>query len=201
MLFFYQFLFLVSSYLVSSIPFGYVLAKKYAKIDIRQHGSKNIGATNVMRLAGKKLAFLTLIFDGFKGAMMIIVARFVFFDVNNLHLFLVIIGSVCVLGHIYPVYLNFKGGKGVATAIAVLLALDFAVGMLAIFFWIMAFSAFRISSISSLIAIFSTVILSSVYGAPASQILFCLGLFILIFVRHRENILRIMTGEESKLKK
>ena len=201
MIFFYQFLFLVFSYFLSSIPFGYVLAKKYAKIDIRQHGSKNIGATNVMRLAGKKLAFLTLIFDGLKGAMMIIVARFVFFDVNNLHLFLVIIGAVCVLGHIYPIYLNFKGGKGVATAIAVLLALDFAVGMLAIFFWIMAFSAFRISSISSLIAIFSTVILSSVYGAPVSQILFCLGLFILIFVRHRENILRIMTGEESKLKK
>jgi glycerol-3-phosphate acyltransferase PlsY len=201
MIFFYQFLFLVFAYLISSIPFGLVLVKKYRQIDIRQHGSKNIGATNVMRLAGKKLAFLTLILDGFKGSMMIIIARFVFFDVNNLHLFLVIIGAVCVLGHIYSVYLNFKGGKGVATAIAVLLALDFAVGMLAICFWIMSFCAFRISSVSSLIAIFSTVILSSAYGAPTSQIIFCLALFILIFVRHRENILRIMTGEENKFKK
>ena len=201
MIFFYQFLFLVFAYLISSIPFGLVLVKKYRQIDIRQHGSKNIGATNVMRLAGKKLAFLTLILDGFKGSMMIIIARFVFFDVNNLHLFLVIIGAVCVLGHIYSVYLNFKGGKGVATAISVLLALDFAVGMLAICFWIMSFCAFRISSVSSLIAIFSTVILSSAYGAPTSQIIFCLALFILIFVRHRENILRIMTGEENKFKK
>jgi glycerol-3-phosphate acyltransferase PlsY len=201
MIFFYQFLFLVFAYLISSIPFGLVLVKKYRQIDIRQHGSKNIGATNVMRLAGKKLAFLTLILDGFKGSMMIIIARFVFFDVNNLHLFLVIIGAVCVLGHIYSVYLNFKGGKGVATAIAVLLALDFAVGMLAICFWIMSFCAFRISSVSSLIAIFSTIILSSAYGAPSSQIIFCLTLFILIFVRHRENILRIMTGEENKFKK
>ncbi len=201
MIFFYQFLFLVFAYLISSIPFGLVLVKKYRQIDIRQHGSKNIGATNVMRLAGKKLAFLTLILDGFKGSMMIIIARFVFFDVNNLHLFLVVIGAVCVLGHIYSIYLNFKGGKGVSTAIAVLLALDFAVGMLAICFWIMSFCAFRISSVSSLIAIFSTVILSSAYGAPTSQIIFCLGLFILIFIRHRENILRIMTGEESKFKK
>jgi glycerol-3-phosphate acyltransferase PlsY len=201
MIFFYQFLFLVFSYLISSIPFGFVLAKKYAKIDIRHQGSKNIGATNVMRLVGKKLAFFTLILDGFKGAIMIIIARFVFFDVNNLHMFLVIVGAVSVLGHIYSIYLNFKGGKGVATAIAVILALDFAVGMLAIFFWIMAFCAFRISSISSLIAIFSTVILSSVYGAPSSQIVFCLALFILIFARHRENILRLMTGEENKFKK
>jgi glycerol-3-phosphate acyltransferase PlsY len=201
MIFFYQFLFLVFSYLISSIPFGFVLAKKYAKIDIRKHGSKNIGATNVMRLVGKKLALFTLILDGFKGAFMIIVARFVFYDVNNLHLFLVIIGAVCVLGHIYSIYLNFSGGKGVATAIAVILALDFAVGMLAICFWILAFSAFRISSVSSLIAVFSTIILSSAYGAPSSQILFCLGLFILIFIRHRENILRLMTGEENKFKK
>lgn len=201
MIFFYQFLFLVFSYLIASIPFGYLLAKKYAKIDIRLHGSKNIGATNVMRLAGKKLAFFTLILDGFKGAFMIIIARFMFYDVNNLHLFLVLIGSVCVLGHIYSVYLNFKGGKGVATAIAVLLSLDFAVGMLAICFWILTFCACRISSISSLVAVFSTVILSSAYGAPTSQIVFCLGLFVLIFVRHRENILRIMTGEENKLNK
>lgn len=201
MIFFYQFLFLVFAYLVSSIPFGFYLAKKYAKIDIREHGSKNIGATNVMRLAGKKLAFFTLLLDGFKGALMIIVARFMFYDVNNLHLYLVIIGGVCVLGHVYSVYLNFKGGKGVATAIAVMLALDFAVGMLAICFWIMAFCALRISSVSSLVAIFSTVVLSSVYGAPTSQILFCLMLFILVFVRHRENILRLMTGEENKFKK
>ena len=157
--------------------------------------------SNALGMISVTLALLTLILDGFKGALMIIVARFLFFDVNNLHLFLVVIGAVCVIGHIYSIYLNFKGGKGVATAIAVLLALDFAVGMLAICFWIMSFCAFRISSVSSLVAVFSTVILSSAYDAPTSQIIFCLALFILIFVRHRENILRIMTGEESKFKK
>ena len=194
-----QFLFLVITYFIGAIPFGLLLTKIFAKKDIREFGSKNIGATNVTRIVGKKLGFLTLILDGLKGAIMLIIARFSFYDSVNLHLFLVLVGFVAVVAHIYPVYINFKGGKGVATAIAVLFALDSTVGFLVICFWIMSFCLFRISAVASLIAIFSSILLSSTYGAPMSQLVFCTALFILILYRHKENIIRLAAGEEKKI--
>lgn len=195
----YQIVFLVLTYAIAAIPFGLVLAKTFAGKDVRQLGSKNIGATNVARVAGKKLGFLTLILDGLKGAVMVIIARFNFYDLDNLHLFLVLVSAAAVIGHIYPIYLNFKGGKGVATAIAVLFALDVSVGFLVVCFWIMSFCLFRVSSVSSLIAIFSSIVLSSAYDSPTSQYVFCWFLFLLILVRHKENILRLLTGEEKKM--
>ena len=194
-----QFFFLILTYAIAAIPFGLVLAKIFAKKDIRQFGSKNIGATNVARVLGKKLGFFTLILDGLKGAIMVIIARFSFCDAENLHLLLVLVAAVAVLAHVYPIYLNFKGGKGVATAIAVLFALDPAVGFLAVCFWIMSFCLFRISSISSIIAVFSSIVISSSFEAPQSQINFCWFLAALILVRHKENIVRLLTGEEKKL--
>ncbi len=198
MIFVYQILYLVLSYLVASIPFGLLLSKAFAKKDIRKFGSKNIGATNVTRILGKKLGALTLLLDGIKGAIMVIIARFYFFEVNNLHLYLVLVSSVAVLGHIFSIYLKYRGGKGVATALACLLALDFSVGMLSLCFWMLAFSAFKTSSISSLVAIFSSIITSSLFEAPTSQIVFCWFLFILILIKHKDNILGIATGEEKK---
>ena len=195
----YQLLFLGLTYAIAAIPFGLVLAKIFAKKDIREFGSKNIGATNVARVIGKKLGFATLILDGLKGAIMVIIARFTFYELENLHLFLVLVAAVAVLGHVYPIYLNFKGGKGVATAIAVLFALDVSVGFLVICFWILSFCLFRISSVSSIIAIFSSIIISTSFGAPGSQIAFCWFLSLLILVRHKENIIRLITGEEKKL--
>ena len=195
----YQIVFLVLTYAIAAIPFGLVLAKTFAGKDLRQLGSKNIGATNVARVAGKKLGLLTLILDGLKGAIMVIIARFNFYDLDNLHLFLVLVSAAAVLGHIYPIYLNFKGGKGVATAIAVLFALDVSVGFLVVCFWIMSFCLFRVSSVSSLIAIFSSIVLSAAYDAPTSQYVFCWFLFLLILVRHKENIFRLLTGEEKKM--
>ena len=130
---------------------------------------------------------------------MVIIARFTFYEMQNLHLFLVLVAAVAVLGHVYPIYLNFKGGKGVATAIAVLFALDVSVGFVVICFWILSFCLFRISSISSIIAIFSSIIISTSFDAPGSQIAFCWFLFLLILVRHKENIVRLITGEEKKL--
>jgi glycerol-3-phosphate acyltransferase PlsY len=194
-----QLLFLGLTYAIAAIPFGLVLAKIFAKKDIREFGSKNIGATNVARVIGKKLGFATLILDGLKGAIMVIIARFTFHEMQNLHLFLVLVAAVAVLGHVYPIYLNFKGGKGVATAIAVLFALDVSVGFLVICFWILSFCLFRISSISSIIAIFSSIIISTSFSAPGSQIAFCWFLSLLILVRHKENIIRLITGEEKKL--
>lgn len=194
----FQIIFLILTYLIAAIPFGLVITKIFAKKDIREFGSKNIGATNVTRVVGKKLGFITLILDALKGAIMIIIARFGFYDYENLHLFLVLVAATAVVAHIYPVYLNFKGGKGVATAIAVLLALDFSVGFLAICFWILSFCLFRTSSISSLVALLSSGIISSCQGAPTSQIVLCWFLFILILIRHKENIVRLISGEEKK---
>lgn len=197
MILLYQFLFLALTYSISAIPFGLVLAKLCGKIDIREVGSKNIGATNVTRVLGKKLGFLTLLLDGLKGAVMVIIARFSFAEVENLHLFLALVSAVAVVAHIYPVYLRFKGGKGVATSIATLFAIDFKVGFLVTCFWIMSFFLFRISSVASLLAIFSSIVLSMRYEAPSAQIVLCCFLSILILIRHKENIVRLLTGEEK----
>lgn len=196
---FYHILFLILTYLISAIPFGLLLAKIFAKTDIRQLGSKNIGATNVARVVGKKIGFATLVLDGLKGAIMIIIARFSFFEMHDLHLFLGLVAVIAVIGHVYPVYLSFKGGKGVATTIAVLLALDPLVGILVISVWILIFCLFRTSSISSLIATFSSIILSLLLNAPISQIAVCSFLFFIILIRHKENICRLLAGEEKKL--
>jgi glycerol-3-phosphate acyltransferase PlsY len=193
----HQLLFLALTYAIAAIPFGLVLAKLFAKTDIRELGSKNIGATNVARVVGKKLGFLTLILDGSKGAVMVIIARFNFVEVDNLHLFLALVALVSVIGHVFPVYLRFKGGKGVATTIAVILALDFKVGFLIIIFWIMSFCILRISSVSSLLAIGSSIVLSYNYDAPTEQIILCWILFVIVLIRHKENIKRLLLGEES----
>ncbi len=195
----YQLLFLVATYFIAAIPFGLLVTKKYLGQDVRKSGSGNIGATNVARVAGKKLGALTLVLDALKGMIMVILARFFFDYVYHLHLFLVLVCAVAVLAHIYPIYLDYKGGKGVATAIAVLLALDPAVGFLAIVFWIMAFLMFRISAIASMSSILSAIFTSLHYDAPSSQVVLCIFLFILITIRHKENILRILMGEENKM--
>lgn len=199
MMVFYQILYLIFSYLICSIPFGLIFGKIFAKTDIRDFGSKNIGATNATRILGKKIGLATLLFDSGKGMTMVIIARFSFYEANYLHLFLVLVSLVSILGHIYPLYLKFKGGKGVATSIGSIIALDFSVGILAICFWILTFVSFRISAIASLVAIFSTTIFSTAYDAPFSQIIFCWIVFAIIFIKHKENILRILTGEEKKM--
>lgn len=187
--------------MVGAIPFGVLLTKIFCGgVDVRAFGSHNIGATNVTRVAGKKIGFFTFILDAGKGAVMVIGARFAFYDLDSFHLMLVVVGGTAILAHTYPVYLDFKGGKGVATSIGVLLAIDFNVGFLVICFWIMSFCLFRISSVSSLISIFSSIILSAMYDAPGSQIVFCCLLFILILVRHKENIMRLLVDEEKKIK-
>jgi glycerol-3-phosphate acyltransferase PlsY len=197
---FYQILFLILAYFIAAIPFGLIITKLFAGIDIREGGSKNIGATNVVRLAGKKLGLVTLLLDGAKGAVMVIAARFLFQDTSFLHSYLSLVALTCVLAHIYPIYLNFKGGKGVATAIAVLLALDLNVGLAAIIVWALSFLICRISSVSSLLAIFSAAIYSMVYFESLAQVIFSIILFALIAYRHKENILRLKNGEEKKAK-
>lgn len=197
---FYQILFLILAYFIAAIPFGLIITKLFAGIDIRQGGSKNIGATNVVRLAGKKLGLATLLLDGAKGWLMVIIASFLFQETSFLYLYLSLVALTCVLAHVYPIYLNFKGGKGVATAIAVLLALDLNMGTVAIIMWLLTFLISRISSVSSLMAIFSAIIYSIIYFESYVQVAFSIILFALIAYRHKENILRLKNGEEKKAK-
>jgi glycerol-3-phosphate acyltransferase PlsY len=198
---FCQILFLILTYLVAAIPFGLVLTKLFVKKDVRDFGSGNIGATNVVRVAGKKIGLLTLILDGLKGAVMVVAARFLFQNVGNLHLFLVVVGAVAILAHVYPVYLNFKGGKGVATTLAILLTLDLDIGLLVIGCWIALFAIFRTASISSVASVFASIFLSIYFGVPASQVVFCCFIFLIILIRHKENISRLISGEEKSFKK
>ena len=199
MIFILQILFLAVTYFICAIPFGFVITRIFLKQDIRDSGSGNIGATNVTRVGGKKLGVVTLLLDGAKGALMVILGRFLFNDVAHLHLFLVLVAIVAVLAHIYPIYLNFKGGKGVATALATLLALDPIVGFVSAIIWIACFLIFRISAISSLVAVFSSLIVAFYCDAPLSEILLCIFLFVLITIRHKENIARILAGQEKKM--
>jgi len=202
MLLVYQFIFLLLTYFIAAIPFGLLLAKAFGKQDIREHGSGNIGATNAARVLGKKFGLATLILDGLKGAVMVIIARFVFGDVRYLSVFLALVASVAVIAHIYPVYLKFKGGKGVATTFAVLLVINPAIGLVTCAAWLIIFAVTRISSLAALGAI-SIAPIYAIYlyvnqSALKVDILLCLLLTALIFVRHKENILRIKAKEENK---
>jgi len=193
-----QIIFLFITYLISSVAFGLFLGKIFAKIDIREHGSKNIGATNVARVINKKLGLATLLLDGLKGGAMVIIARLIFYNSDNLEIFLIIVAAIAVIGHIFPIYLKFKGGKGVATSIATIIALDPYIGVAISLIWIVAFILFRISAISSLMAIFSAIIISIFYNSMAYNIFYFL-LFLLILYRHKENITRLIKGSENKL--
>jgi glycerol-3-phosphate acyltransferase PlsY len=200
MIYLYQFLFLTLTYLISSIPFGLLVAKVFSGKDIREIGSKNIGATNVARTLGKKLGAITLILDGIKGALMVITARFLFSDVGFLNTFLILVGTVAVLGHIFPIYLKFKGGKGVATSLAVLLALNPIIGLVGLLAWIIVFIFTKISSISSLSSALMITGFAFYSHTLFEEILFCVFLTTVIFIRHRENISRILKGKETRFK-
>ncbi|MDA0902010.1 MAG: glycerol-3-phosphate 1-O-acyltransferase PlsY [Proteobacteria bacterium] len=195
-----QFLFLVLTYLIAAIPFGLLLSKILAKKDVRKHGSGNIGATNVARVLGKKLGLVTLILDGAKGAVMIIIARQIFSNVTNLHLFLIFVAAIAVIAHIFPIYIKFKGGKGVATTIAVLLALNPMVGLAAVISWIVIFLIGKISAVSSISSIVIATIFAVIYGATTPEIILYTFLAMLITVRHKENICRLLSGKENSFK-
>ena len=201
MIYLYQIFFLAFTYFICAIPFGLVLAKIFGKQDIREAGSGNIGATNVARVLGKRFGLATLILDGVKGAIMVIAARYLFVDAKFLNIFLSLVGAVAVVAHIFPVYLNFKGGKGVATSLAVLLAINPAVGFVGCFAWIIVFAFTRTSAISSLASILITVCFTFYSHAFLEEILLSIFLAVLIFIRHKENIDRILNGEEYKFKK
>ena len=183
----------VLGYLIGSIAFGMVLARIMNLGDLRAIGSGNIGATNVLRTGNKKAAALTLILDGAKGAVAVLLARHFAGEAAAQ-----IAALAAMIGHCYPVWLRFQGGKGVATFLGILLALAWPVGLACCAVWLIASYATRISSMGALASAAASTFLL-VFMGHASALTLGIVLTLLIFWRHRANIKRIRAGEEPKI--
>ena len=182
----------VYSYFLGSIPFGFILTKIFLKQDIRKTGSGNIGATNVLRTGNKFLAILTLVLDFFKGYMTIIITLKYFNDL------ILLSALICLLGHIFSIWLKFKGGKGVATYSGILLALSVNYFLIFIIVWFAILLIFRYSSLSSILATFGIFIYD--YFFLENNILSFLFIsFIIILYAHRSNILKLINKTETKV--
>ena len=183
----------IISYLMGSIPFGFILTKIILKKDIRKIGSGNIGATNVLRTGSKSIGYVTLILDILKAITPIIYVKL------NFPEFLYVASLCAFLGHVFPVWLKFKGGKGVATYVGILFALNIEYGFVFISVWLVTFVVSKFSSLSSLLASISIPIYLLIL-TKFDQIFFFTILFVLIFFTHRENIKRLKNKEETKTK-
>ena len=183
----------IGGYLLGSIAFGLVLTRLAGLGDIRNIGSGNIGATNVLRTGRKSLAAATLFLDGAKGAVAVLIAGIWSPDMA------VLAGGGAMLGHCFPVWLRFKGGKGVATALGILLAIAWPVGLLACLTWLVIAVVFRYSSAAALAALALSPLYAWYLADPQRAGLAAL-IALLVWIRHHENIRRLLKGEESKIK-
>ena len=181
------------SYLMGSIPFGFILTKFFLKQDIRNIGSGNIGATNALRTGNKLIGYSTLILDIAKAIIPIIYVKNSYPDLIHLA------SLSAFLGHVFPIWLKFKGGKGVATYVGILFAINIVYGFIFITNWLFIFFLSKYSSLSSLIATLSIPVYLYVSG-NADGISFFLIIFVLIFYTHRENVKRLKNQEETKTK-
>jgi len=181
------------AYLLGAVPFGIVMARAFGLGDLRKIGSGNIGATNVLRTGNKLAAFLTLILDAGKGGLAVLIARFLVGEEAAQ-----VAGLAAFLGHLFPVYLGFRGGKGVATFLGTLLALAWPVGLAACGTWLAVALALRYSSLSALLAAISAPVWALVLGHDEIVVL-CVLLAALIFLRHRANIGRLLAGREPRI--
>ncbi len=188
---------LLGSYLLGSIPFGLLLASVAGLGDIRSIGSGNIGATNVLRTGNKTVAFLTLLCDIAKGAAAVVAVRWIWPDATLLP---AAAALAAVIGHLFPVWLKFKGGKGIATAGGSLLALAWPVGVISGAIWLLFAVLFRYSSLASIVAVASTPFLT-LYYLDETQAMFVAVIAVLILLRHHANIRRLLKGEEPKIGK
>jgi glycerol-3-phosphate acyltransferase PlsY len=185
----------IAAYLLGSVPFGIVMTRLFGLGDLRQIGSGNIGATNVLRTGNKTAAALTLILDAGKGGIAVLIARaLVGEDAAQ------IAGLAAFFGHCFPVFLGFRGGKGVATFLGTLLALFWPAGIAACLTWLLVAAVSRISSLSALVAAVASPVWVQLLGRPEA-VLLCILLAALILLRHRDNIRRLQEGTEPKIGK
>ena len=183
----------IVSYLMGSIPFGLILTKIFLNKDIREIGSGNIGATNALRTGNKLIGYSTLILDIAKAIIPVIFVKINYPD-------LIYIASLCAfLGHVFPIWLKFKGGKGVATYVGILFSINLLLGIIFAASWGIIFLMFRYSSLSSIIGSISIPIYILITDQISNAIFFSI-MFVLIFFTHRENIKRLKNKEESKTK-
>jgi|TARA_B110000881_G_C18370054_1_gene410733 glycerol-3-phosphate acyltransferase PlsY len=180
------------SYILGSIPFGLILTKIFLNEDIRKVGSGNIGATNVFRTGKKSLAGLTLLLDILKGYLTVIICL----KFNNELIFFS--GLICFVGHVFPVWLKFKGGKGVATYLGVILALSFKFALIFGFTWFVILFLFKYSSVSSIFSSLIVFLFSLIYQNNSLSI-FLFILFVMILYTHKDNIVRLKTNRENKI--
>lgn len=184
----------VLAYLLGAIPFGYVIGKRKG-IDIRQYGSGNIGTSNVKRILGKKAAAMTLLGDGLKGLIPVVMARALHVD----GWWLVAVALAAIIGHNWPVYLKFKGGKGVTTTYGSFLGIAPVPALLTILIWVIVSKTTKKASIAALSSSVCAPILAFVFGGPLPVVAFALITMALIYLRHIENIKRLIAGKELTL--
>jgi glycerol-3-phosphate acyltransferase PlsY len=182
------------AYFLGSIPMGVVLTKLFGNVDPRTRGSKNIGATNVYRTAGKKLGVLTLLGDILKGVIPVVLAR----ATLDSQLWIGAVALIAFLGHLFPIFLGFKGGKGVATGLGIFIALSPLPTLLAAVVFVLVVFKWRYISLGSLAAAAAFVVFLALLDPNKIYIPFAFVVAALIFYRHRENIERLMTGRENK---
>ncbi len=185
----------IAAYILGSIPFGVAISAAFGLGDIRQIGSGNIGATNVLRTGNKFAAFLTLLLDAGKGAVAVLVARAVFGEGAA-----GFAGLFAVIGHLFPLFLKFKGGKGVATFLGTLLALSFPAGLAACAAWLVAATLFRMSSLAAIIAVALAPVFTFYFYHMHGAILVAV-LSVIVIAKHHANIGRLLKGEEPKIGK
>lgn len=186
---------IIMCYLLGSIPFGYIVGQLFKKIDIREYGSGNIGATNAFRILGPSLASLVLIGDISKGIFSIYLVRFL--NIDNLSI-LVIAGIAVICGHDWSVFLKFKGGKGVATTFGVIFSFNLVISILAVTIWGMVMIFSKYASLSSILSLTSVSIFMILFKQPYEYIIFSLAILILAIFKHKDNIKRLKLGKERK---
>ncbi len=182
---------LLVGYLLGSVPFGLILTKIFGAGDLRQIGSGNIGATNVLRTGRKGLAASTLLLDMIKGAAAVLIARMINVDYALLG------GIGAFFGHLFPVWLRFKGGKGVATMLGICLALNAFIGLIFALTWLIAFAATRTSSLGGMAAALSAPIAAFTLGSVGSGVML-IALALMVLWKHRDNMARLMAGTEPR---
>jgi glycerol-3-phosphate acyltransferase PlsY len=180
------------SYLLGSIPFGFILTKIFLKKDIRDIGSGNIGATNVLRTGNSLIGYATLTLDIIKAVIPVIYVKFNYPD------FIFIASLSVFLGHAFPIWLKFNGGKGVATYVGIMFSLDLIYGFVFVGIWLVTFLISKYSSLSSIIASLTIPIYLAIFDT--SNLIFFVIMFVLILYTHRENVKRLKNKEESKTK-
>ena len=184
----------IAAYLIGSIPMGLIFGKLFWKKDLRQYGSHNIGATNAWRVIGRKAGLLIFIFDFLKGQLGVLLGACMFASPGAM----VVGGLFAMLGHMFPIFIGFKGGKGVATALGVIAALMPKVTVIVFIIWLVLTLLTRYVSVASIVAAVLTPILAAAFKEPIIYFLFALVAAVVIVFRHRENIQRLKAGRENK---